>query len=341
MNDAIWWLGFIGFLLAMLALDLGVFHRKAHVVSFREALAWSAVWVTCALIFNGVLYYTHGEQAALEFLTGYLVEKSLAVDNIFVFVMVFAYFQVPSLYQHKVLFWGILGALLMRAGFIFAGVELIQRFHWTIYFFGALLIFTGVKMIWAKGKELDPSKNPVIRAFRRIVPVAEDYHGERFFLNRAGKWFATPLFIVLIFVEVSDLIFAVDSIPAILGITQDAFIVFTSNALAILGLRSMYFAVGGLMQMFHYLHYGLSAILVFVGAKMLLVDVYKIPTAASLGVIVGLLAFTIAISWIRRKPTSLEKAAQEVGVAIHRDESQPKEPVSLRNEQRAWQKRRA
>jgi tellurite resistance protein TerC len=299
-EEFLWWIGFIGFLLAMLALDLGVFHRKAHVVSFREALSWSAVWVALALSFNAVIYYWRGEQAALEFLTGYLIEKSLAVDNIFVFVMVFAYFQVPSLYQHKVLFWGIIGALFMRAAFIFAGVELIQRFHWTIYVFGALLVFTGIKMIWAKGKELDPSKNPVIRGFRRVVRVADDYHGERFFLRRAGKLFATPLFVVLIFVEISDLIFAVDSIPAILAITQDAFIVFTSNALAILGLRSMYFAVGGLMQMFHYLHYGLSAILIFVGGKMLLADVYKIPTAASLGIIVGMLALTIFASWLRQ-----------------------------------------
>ncbi|MEX2188925.1 MAG: TerC family protein [Pirellulales bacterium] len=296
-----WWFGFNAFLLGMLALDLGVFHRQAHAVSFREALTWSGVWVALAFAFNGIVYYCHGEQVALEFLTGYLIEKSLAVDNIFVFVMVFSYFQVPGKYQHKVLFWGILGALVMRAAFIFAGVELIQRFHWMIYVFGGLLVATGVKMIWIKGKELDPDKNPVIRLFRRFVPVAHDYGGDKFFLRRGGKLMATPLFVVLVFVEISDLIFAVDSIPAILAITQDAFIVFTSNALAILGLRSMYFAVGGLIQMFHYLHYGLSAILMFVGGKMLLTDVYKVPTAASLGAIVGILALTIAASWLRRR----------------------------------------
>jgi tellurite resistance protein TerC len=334
-EDSLWWFGFIGFLLAMLALDLGVFHRKAHVITFREALAWSAVWVTIALIFNGIVYYTRGEQAALEFLTGYVIEKSLAVDNIFVFVMVFAYFQVPALYQHKVLFWGILGALAMRAGFIFAGIELIKTFHWTIYIFGALLVFTGIKMLWAHGKQLDPSKNPVIRMFRRFVPIADDYHGERFFLNRAGKWFATPLFVVLIFVEISDLIFAVDSIPAILAITDDAFIVFTSNALAILGLRSMYFAVGGLMQMFHYLHYGLSAILIFVGTKMLIADIYKVPTVVSLGVIVGVLALTIGVSWLRRKPTSVKKAAAEVGVEITRDAPNPNDDSNIERKQHA------
>jgi tellurite resistance protein TerC len=334
-DDSIWWIGFIGFLIAMLALDLGVFHRKAHVISFREAIAWSAVWVTIAFIFNGVVYFTRGEQAALEFLTGYVVEKSLAVDNIFVFVMVFAYFQVPSLYQHKVLFWGILGALAMRAAFIFAGIELIQQFHFTIYFFGALLVFTGIKMLWAHGKQLDPSKNPAIRVFRRFVPIADDYHGERFFLNRGGKWFATPLFVVLIFVEISDLIFAVDSIPAILAITNDAFIVFTSNALAILGLRSMYFAVGGLMQMFHYLHYGLSAILVFVGTKMLIIDIYKVPTAVSLGVIVGILTLTIGLSWLRRKPASAQEAAAEVGVEISRDAPIPNDDSKIEHKQHA------
>ena len=316
-----WWLGFNLFLLAMLALDLGVFHRKAHAVSFREALVWSGVWVALSLVFNGVVYFWRGEQAALEFLTGYVIEKSLAVDNIFVFVMVFSYFQVPPKYQHKVLFWGILGALVMRAAFIFAGVELILRFHWMIYLFGGLLVVTGVKMIWAKGKQLDPGKNPVIRLFRRVVPVADDYSGDKFFLRRGGRLLATPLLVVLLFVELSDLIFAVDSIPAILAITQDAYIVYTSNALAILGLRSMYFAVGGLMQMFHYLHYGLSAILIFVGGKMLLADVYKLPTAASLGVIVGILALTILASYWRRSESVSDESASEKKDATAGDRS--------------------
>ena len=335
MNEFIWWGGFLALLGAMLALDLGVFHRKAHVVSFREAITWSIVWVTLAMVFNVVVYFLRGEQAALEFLTGYLIEKSLAVDNIFVFVMVFAYFKVPALYQHKVLFWGILGALVMRAGFIFAGVELIRRFDWMIYLFGALLIFTGIKMIVAKGKELDPGKNPIIRGFRRLVPVADDYHGDRFFLKRSGKWFATPLFVVLIFVELSDLIFAVDSIPAILAITDDAFIVFTSNALAILGLRSMYFAVGGLMQMFHYLHYGLSAILMFVGTKMLLAHTYKVPTAVSLGVIVGLLALTIFASWLRRGPAEPKEVADDLGVHVPRPPQEVEAEPALSRDQRA------
>ena len=295
----LWWVGFNGFLLAMLALDLGVFHRKAHVVSIREALIWTVVWIVIALGFNAGLYYWYGAQPALEFLTGYLVEKSLAVDNIFVILLIFGYFHVPPKFQHKVLFWGILGALAMRAAFIFAGVELLDRFHWMIYVFGGLLIVTGIKMIWAKDKQIEPNKNPIIRLFRRFVPVTDGFHEDRFWVRQSGRWAATPLFVVLMFVEFSDLIFAVDSIPAILAITRDPLIVYTSNALAILGLRSMYFAIGGLLKYFEYLHYGLAGILTFVGLKMVLADVYKVPILASLGVIAAILLTAILASWIK------------------------------------------
>jgi len=229
-----------------------------------------------ALLFALGVYSWYGPQSALEFLTGYLIEKSLSVDNIFVFVLIFSYFKVPSRYQHKVLSWGILGALVMRVLFIFAGIALLQRLHWIIYVFGALLILTGIKMATEKDKEIHPDKNPVLKLFRRLVPVTEDYHADRFFVKQVGHYAATPLFIVLLVVETTDIIFAVDSIPAILGITMDPFIVYTSNVFAILGLRALYFALAGVMRLFHHLHYGLSAILVFVGAKMLLADIYKL-----------------------------------------------------------------
>lgn len=300
--DPIWWWALFNlFLLAMLALDLGVFHRKAHEVSLKEALTWSGVWIALALLFNVVIYFWSGPTPALEFLTGYLIEKSLSVDNIFVFVMIFSYFQVPALYQHKVLFWGILGALAMRAIFIFAGVALIQQFHWLIYVFGGFLILTGVKMVWTHGKKIEPEKNPVIRLFRRMMPVTQDYEGDRFFIRQAGRLFATPLFLVLLFVEFTDLIFAVDSIPAIMAITMDPFIIYTSNAMAILGLRSLYFALAGMMQTFVYLHYGLAAILVFVGGKMLLSDIYKISVGVSLAVVATLLLAAVVASLLRAR----------------------------------------
>jgi tellurite resistance protein TerC len=294
----LWWVLFNLFLLGMLALDLGVFHRKAHEVRVREALVWTGVWFALAMAFNVGIYFWMGSQRAVEFLTGYLIEKALAVDNIFVFVMIFSYFQVPPRYQHKVLFWGVLGALIMRAGFIFAGVELIHRFHGMIYVFGGLLILTGLKMLWTKGQEIEPEQNPVLRLVRRLVPVADRDEQGRFFVRSGSRWMATPLFLVLVLVEVSDLIFAVDSIPAILAITLDPFIVYTSNALAILGLRSLYFALAGLVEKFVYLHYGLAAILVFVGTKMLLADVYKLPTTVSLGVIVAILASAVLASLV-------------------------------------------
>ncbi len=300
--DPIWWWALFNlFLLAMLALDLGVFHRKAHEVSLKEALTWSVVWIALALLFNVGIYFWLGPTPALEFLTGYLIEKSLSVDNIFVFVMIFSYFQVPALYQHKVLFWGILGALAMRAIFIFVGVALIQQFHWLIYVFGGFLVLTGVKMVWTHGKKIEPEKNPVIRLFRRMMPVTQNYEGDRFFIRHAGRLFATPLFLVLLFVEFTDLIFAVDSIPAIMAITMDPFIIYTSNAMAILGLRSLYFVLAGMMQKFVYLHYGLAAILVFVGGKMLLSDLYKISVGVSLAVVATLLLAAVVASLLRAR----------------------------------------
>ncbi|OKL40839.1 TerC family protein [Pontibacter flavimaris] len=298
---ASFWIGFNVFVLLMLALDLGVFNRKAHVVSVKEALTWTGVWISLALAFNGLVYYWFGEAKAIEFLTGYLIEKSLSIDNIFVFVLVFGYFQIPAIYQHKILFWGILGALVMRVIFIFAGVALIEKFHWSIYIFGAFLIYTGYKMFTEKDKKMDPEKNPVIKFFRRIMPVTNQLHGDKFFVKLDGKKYATPLFLVLILIETTDLIFAVDSIPAILAITQDQFIVYTSNVFAILGLRSMYFALAHVVDRFVYLSYGLAVILVFVGSKMLLVDIFKIPTFISLLVIAIILIGSIVLSFLKTR----------------------------------------
>jgi tellurite resistance protein TerC len=300
MSSQVWmWVAFNVFVLAMLAVDLGVVHRRAHEVTLKEALVWSGIWIALALLFALGVYVWYGSQPALEFLTGYLIEKSLSVDNIFVFVLIFSYFKVPPRYQHEVLFWGILGALVMRAIFIFAGIALLQRLHWIIYVFGALLILTGIKMAMEKDKEIHPDKNPLLKLFRRLVPVTEDYHADHFFVKQAGHYAATPLFIVLLVVETTDVIFAVDSIPAILGITVNPFLVYTSNVFAILGLRALYFALAGVMQLFHYLHYGLSAILVFVGAKMLLADVYKLSVGVALGVIAGILLIAVIASLMR------------------------------------------
>jgi tellurite resistance protein TerC len=296
------WIVFNAFVLAMLALDLGVFHRKAHVVNIKEALGWSGIWIGLAFLFNLGIYFWWGRDRALEFLAAYLIEKSLSVDNIFIFVLIFSYFQVPSLYQHKVLFWGILGALIMRALFIAAGVTLIQKFHWIIYVFGALLIITGIRMALHKDKEIHPERNPVLRLFRRFVPTVKHYEGSSFFVKIDRRSFATPLFVVLLLVETTDVIFAIDSIPAVLAITTDPFIVYTSNVLAILGLRALYFALAGIMQLFHYLHYGLSAILVFVGSKMLLADIYKIPIGIALCVLAAILLISVLMS-VLRPPT--------------------------------------
>ncbi len=293
------WVGFVLFILALLALDLLVFHRKAHEVRLKEALIWSGVWICLALLFNAGIYLWQGRQQALEFLTGYLLEKSLSVDNIFVFLLIFSYFKIPKRFQHEILFWGILGALIMRAAFIAGGITLLRQFHWVIYIFGGFLVFTGIKMVFEKDKEMHPENSPVLRFFNRFISVAKGYEGEKFFIRDAGKWMATPLFVVLLIIETTDVIFAFDSIPAILAITQKPFIVYTSNVFAILGLRALYFALAGIMQYFHYLHYGLSAILVFVGAKMLLADIYKISIGVSLSFIALVLLASVAASVIR------------------------------------------
>ena len=293
------WTGFIIFVLAMLAIDLGVFHRKAHAVSLKEAGAWSAVWVALALLFNAGVYAWFGPERGLEFTTGYLIEKALAVDNIFVFVVIFATFAVPAAYQHRVLFWGVFGALILRAAFIFAGGAFLQRFHWAIYVFGGILAITGIKLLLQREQEYHPERNPLVRLFQRVVPVTTEYHGDRFTVVRAGRRYATPLLLALVAVEVTDLVFAVDSIPAIFAITTDPFIVFTSNIFAILGLRSMYFLLAGVITKFVYLKVGLSIVLVFVGAKMLLMDLVKVPIGASLGIISGILAVSVIASLVR------------------------------------------
>ena len=303
--DSFIWVCFIGFVLFMLVLDLGVFHRKSHEIKIKEALIWSAVWISLALIFNYGIYVFLGKEKAIEFLTGYIVEKSLSVDNLFVFIMLFAYFKVDVKHQHKVLFWGILGALVMRAIFIFAGVALINKFHWIIYILGALLIFTGIKMLFHKEENIDPDRNPLVKLFKKIFPVTEKEHGDKFFVRLNGRTVATPLFIVLLMVEFTDLIFAVDSIPAILAITNDTFIIFSSNVFAILGLRALYFALAGITKYFYYLKYGLSAILVFVGIKMTIVDFYKVPIVSSLLVISGILIISVVVSVLRPKNNDL------------------------------------
>lgn len=310
MADSIWlWVGFNAAVLAMLALDLGVFHRKAHEVSLREAAGWTAVWVSLALAFNAGIWYFAGRQPALEFLTGYLVEKSLAVDNIFVIALIFSYFAVPAAYQHRVLFWGILGALVMRGAFIAAGAYVLHQWHWVIYVFGGILLVTGVKMALRKDEAIDPEHNPVVRLARRWLPLTQRYDGQKFWTVENGKRVATPLFLVLLLVEFTDLVFAIDSIPAIFAITSDPFIVYTSNVMAILGLRSMYFLLAGVVHKFVYLKFGLSLVLVFVGAKMMLIDVFKVPTAVSLAVIATVIGGSIALSLLRPPRTAVPPAA--------------------------------
>lgn len=314
-GKSLYWILFNAFVLLMLALDLGVFNRKAHEVKMKEALIWSGVWIVLALSFNLWLYFNYtppegytAADSALQFLTGYVIEKSLSVDNIFVFVLIFSFFKVPAMYQHKVLFWGIIGALVMRVIFIFAGVALINQFAWIIYVFGAFLIFTGIKLVTQKDKELHPEKNPVLKLFKRFFRVSENYDGGKFFTIQNSRKVATPLFVVLIMIETTDLIFAVDSIPAILAVTQDPFIVYSSNVFAILGLRSLYFALAGLVKLFHYLHYGLAAILVLVGTKMILNHYYAakiISTELSLILIVLILGASVAASLMKPRMQSV------------------------------------
>lgn len=300
-NNSLLWIGFNVFVLLMLALDLGVFHRKAHEVKFKEALLWSLVWIVLALVFNAGIWYYFGEIKAVQFLTGYIIEKSLSVDNIFVFILIFSSFAVPAKYQHKVLFWGILGALVMRVIFIFAGVALISKFHWIIYVFGFFLVYTGYKIAKEKGTKINIDNNPLLAFVRRIIPFTNDYRDDKFFIKEAGKRMATPLFLVLVLIEFTDLIFAVDSIPAILAITTDPFIVYTSNVFAIMGLRSLYFALAGSLKYFTYLHYGLAIILIFVGIKMIISDFYKFDPFVSLGIIVLILAGSMVASAIKTK----------------------------------------
>lgn len=312
MDNTFYWVAFNVFVLIMLALDLGVFNRKAHVISVKEALIWSVVWVGLALLFNAGIWYWFGDRKALEFLTGYLIEKSLSVDNIFVFILVFTYFKVPALYQHKVLFWGVLGALVMRAIFIYAGLALLEQFHWIIYVFGAFLVFTGFKMMVQKEKEIHPERNPMLKFLKRFIKITPEYHKDKFFIKEKGIRYATPLFVVLVFIETTDLIFAVDSIPAILAISTDPFIVYTSNVFAILGLRSLYFALAGIIEKFRYLSYGLAVILMFVGAKMMLADVYKIPITFSLGIISFVLIASVVISLLKDKSEKVKEQLEEV-----------------------------
>jgi tellurite resistance protein TerC len=317
------WVAFAVFLAVMLALDLGILNRRHHAVSFREASIWSGVWISLALLFGAGLYiwqaglhgHERGLHIALKYLTGYILELSLSIDNLFVIALIFAYFKVEQKYQHFVLFCGIAGALVMRGGLIFLGLELIHRFHWLIYVFGAFLIFTGVKMALSHGETVEPEKNPVIRLFKRIMPVTHETHGARLFLRKKRKLYATPLFVALLMVEVTDLVFAVDSIPAVLAVTHLPFLVVTSNAFAVMGLRSLYFALAGFMGLFHLLHYGLAAVLVFIGTKMLLEKTrFHVPIGWSLAIVVTLIAGAVVASLlIKKKPDTAAHGAHADG----------------------------
>lgn len=301
-------MGFTAFVLLMLALDLGLLQRRPHVIGMKEALAWFGVWTGLAILFNIgiVLFHERGVEAGLEFFTGFLVEKSLSIDNVFVFILIFDYFHVPPAYQHKVLFWGIIGAIILRAIFIVAGLAMLERFHWTIYLFGVFLLATGLVMMFRRKSVYDPERNWVIRTFRRFFPVTDRYESNRFFTRQDGRLLATPLFIVLLAVESSDIIFAVDSIPAIFAISPDPFIVYTSNIFAMLGLRALYFAVAGFMQMFHFLHYGFASIITILGVKMLLSEVYRVPLDLSLGLIVVILLICVIVSLLRPRKVDLK-----------------------------------
>lgn len=319
MTYGIWvWVVFNVLVLVMLALDLGVFHRKSHVIKPKEALIWSAIWIIVALLFNIGIYWQLGRPKALEFFTGYLIERALSIDNIFVFLVIFGHFAVPAAYQYKVLFWGILGALVMRAVMIGVGVVLIEQFHWIIYIFGAFLVYTGIRMAIKQESEIHPEKNPIIKAFARVFPAVHSYHEDRFFIVKEGKKYATPLFVVLILVESTDLVFALDSIPAIFAVTTDPFIVYSSNVFAILGLRALYFALAAVIELFHFLKYGLSAVLAFVGTKMILSDIYHIPIEISLGVITGILAISVVVSLL--VPPPRESVEEDIAESLPEDQ---------------------
>ncbi|MFC5291307.1 TerC family protein [Actinokineospora guangxiensis] len=308
------WAAVLGAILLMLAIDLFA-HRRAHVVEVREAAIWSAVWVALGLGFGAVVWWAWGAEFAGQYFAGYVIEKSLAVDNVFVFAIIFSYFAVPREHQHRVLFYGVLGALVFRAAFIAAGSVLIASFAWILYVFGAFLVATGVKMALHRTESVDPARSIVLRLFRKVVPTTDQYHGQRFWVKQAGRWVATPLLTVLVLVEVTDIVFAVDSIPAIFAVTQQPFLVFTSNAFAILGLRAMYFLLADLMHRFVYLKLGLALVLVWVGVKMLLLDIYKIPTGLSLAVVALLLAIAVTASWIRTRTTPASAGAAGHGPA--------------------------
>ena len=305
------WVIFNLFVLGMLALDLGVFHRRAHAVSKKEAAIWSAVWIGLAMVFNLGVWHWQGGDRALEFLTGYLIEKSLSLDNIFVFIVIFSYFRVAPRYQHRVLYWGILGALVMRGVMIAVGAALLSAFHWVIYIFGGFLVVTGIRFAVQEEISVEPERNPLLGLLRRVIPVTQGFHEHHFFVRLGERWFATPLFVVLVLIESSDLVFAVDSIPAVFAITRDTFIVYTSNVFAILGLRALYFLLAGVMPMFRYLNVGLGIILSFVGVKMLITELYKIPVLVSLGVIAAVLVVTVAASlWASRREGEVEASSE-------------------------------
>lgn len=315
MDVAPWaWAAVVGFILVMLALDLLVFHREAHTVGMREALAWSAVWIVLGLSFGGVIWAVEGGHVAGQYLAGYLIEKSLSVDNIFVFAVLLGYFAVPPAFQHRVLYWGVLGALVLRAIFIAAGAALLARFHWTVYVFGAFLVLTGLRMGAHRETEVHPERNPVLRMVRRAVPMTSDYRGQRFFVREAGRLFATPMLAVLVVIESTDVLFAVDSIPAIFAVTRDTFIVFTSNAFAILGLRALYFVLAGMIRRFTYLKYGLAVVLVYVGIKMLVSEHWKLPIWLSLGVIVVTITVSVVVSLARTGRMASPETAATVPV---------------------------
>jgi len=298
-TEPMWmWIVFCAFITLMLWLDLAVFNRRSHTITVKESLGWTGFWVLLAMGFNIGVYIYLGQERALEFFTGYLIEQSLSVDNLFVILLIFGYFHVKKEFQHKVLFWGIFGALVMRMIMIIIGVELIEQFHWLIYIFGGFLIFTGLRMGFGKEKELHPEQNPVVRIFKRFFPVTPEYHGDKFFVVQNARRFATPLFIVVLVVEVTDLIFAIDSVPAVLAVSRNPFVVYTSNAFAILGLRSLFFALSHIMNLFHYIKYGLALVLTFIGTKMVLMDVLKIPINISLIVVAGILLISVVLSLI-------------------------------------------
>lgn len=313
-HNLLLWILFNLFIITMLGVDLLVFNKKSHEISIRESLSWTGVWISISLLFGVGVYFYMGSKTALDYYTGYLIEYSLSVDNIFVFLLVFSYFKVNPKYQHKVLFWGIFGALVFRLLFIFAGVALIERFHWIIYVFGSFLVFTGIRLAFEKDKEVHPERNPVLKLVRKFIPITKTFHKDHFFVHKMGRRMGTPMFIVLIVIETTDIIFALDSIPAILAITTDQFIVYSSNAFAILGLRALYFALSGIMKLFHYLHYGLSLILVFVGVKMLISDFYHIPTPYALAFVALTLLVSVVASIYSPKedyPVSEEKLSEE------------------------------